>query len=169
MKNLLEYFSDRWGLFYMAATAGLLGAAYFFQYTLDHQPCELCLLQRYPYMIIFVVAAIAYFTRHRDDVGLKRSAQGFLIIIIMLLALEVYLAGHHIGVEQGLWTAFTSCAAPVFDPNLSDEELLRSLMENPVIACDQRRTILGISYAEYNVVIATILTAFGIYTYNRTK
>ena len=169
MKNLLEYLSDRWGLFYMAATAGLLGAAYFFQYTLDHQPCELCLLQRYPYMIIFVVATIAYFTRHQDDIGLKRSARGFLIIIIMLLILETFLAGHHIGVEQGLWEAYTSCASPEFNPNVSDEELLRLLNETSVVACDQRKTIFGISYPEYNVVIAAALTAFGIYTYNRTK
>ncbi|MCH8346932.1 MAG: disulfide bond formation protein B [Proteobacteria bacterium] len=169
MKKLLEYLSARWGLFYMGVAAAVLGAAYFFQYVLGYQPCELCLYQRYPYMIIAVVALIAYVTRHRHDIGLKRAARGFLIIIIMLLFLEVFLAAHHIGVEQGFWQAFTACAGIDIDPSATTEEYLRFLSEIQVIACDQRRTFLGISFAEYNIVIATFLTAFGIYTYNRTK
>ena len=87
----------------------------------------------------------------------------------MLLFLEVFLAAHHIGVEQGFWQAFTACVGIDIDPSATTEEYLRLLSEIQVIACDQRRTFLGISFAEYNIVIATFLTAFGIYTYNRTK
>ncbi|MCH7805655.1 MAG: disulfide bond formation protein B [Proteobacteria bacterium] len=169
MKKILDLFVANWGLFFLGASVAVLGAAYFFQFVLGYQPCELCLYQRYPYMIIAVVALIAYVTRHRHDIGLKRAARGFLIIIIMLLFLEVFLAAHHIGVEQGFWQAFTACAGIDIDPSATTEEYLRFLSEIQVIACDQRRTFLGISFAEYNIVIATFLTAFGIYTYNRTK
>jgi len=169
MKKILEKLSENWGLSYMAASVAVLGAAYFFQYVLKYQPCELCLYQRYPYMIIFVVAAIAYFTRHRHDIALKRAARGFLIIILGLLILEVFLAAHHIGVEQGFWQAFTSCAGLDIDPGATSEEYLRFLSEQNIVACDQRPTFLGISFAEYNVVISAILAAFGVYTYNRTK
>jgi len=120
-------------------------------------------------MIIFVVAAIAFITRHRHDIGLKRAARGFLVIIILLLFLEVFLAAHHIGVEQGYWKAFTACAGLDIDPSATTEEYLRFLSETNVVACDQRRTFLGFSFAEYNIVISALLGAFGVYTYNRTK
>ena len=133
MKKTLDLFVANWGLFFLGASTAILGAAYFFQFVLGYQPCELCLYQRYPYMIIAVVALIAYVTRHRHDIGLKRAARGFLIIIIMLLFLEVFLAAHHIGVEQGFWQAFTACAGIDIDPSATTEEYLRLLSEIQVL------------------------------------
>lgn len=168
MQNILNFWVQRWALFFLFAAAAILGAALFFQYVLGYQPCELCLYQRYPYLIIMVFAILAYLLRHREDIQSKRAARGFLVIILLLLIFEAFLAGHHIGVERGAWEAFTSCAGAGIDPNASTDEIFNQLAETTVL-CDERPTFLGISFAEYNIVLSTLLAAFGIYIFKKTK
>ena len=163
MKSLLNFLVARWGLFFLVASVAILGGAYFFQYALDYQPCELCLYQRYPYMLIIPIAALAYFMRNKTDISSKRAARGLLVIITLLFFLGVFVAGHQIGVEQGLWEAFTSCAGGDF----------QSIDEMPElsVSCDQTRTIfdLGISFAEANIVLSSLLGLFGVYTMRKTN
>jgi len=169
MKSILNYWADRWGLFFFLAAVAILGAAYFFQFVMGYQPCELCLYQRYPYMIIIVISVMAYLLRHKEDIQSKRLARGFLFIILILLIFEFFLAGHHIGVEQGYWEAFTSCSGPDFDPNASAEDLLKAMNQTEVVMCDQRRTFLGVSFAEYNLVLSGILMAFAFFAVKKNK
>lgn len=170
MKSILDFLVARWALFFLAASVFILAGAYFFQYGLGYQPCELCLYQRYPYMLVIVAAGLAYLLRHKVDISSKRAARGFLVIIIILLFLDAFLAAHHIGVEQGYWQAFTACTGIEIDPNASPEDIFASLPEAS-IPCDQRRTIplIGLSFAEANLIYAALLGVFGIYTYRRTR
>lgn len=163
MKSILNFLVARWGLFFLAASVAILGGAYFFQYALGYQPCELCYYQRYPYMLIIPIATLAYFMRHKTDLSTKRAARGLLAIITVLFFLSAFVAGHQIGVEQGLWEAFTSCAGGDFQsfdqlPDLS-------------VSCDQTRTIFdtGISFAEANIFLSILLGLFGAYTMRKTS
>lgn len=163
MKSILDFLVARWGLFFLATSVAILGTAYFFQYALGYQPCELCLYQRYPFMLIIPIAALAYFMRHKTDLSTKRAARGLLVIITILFFLSAFVAGHQIGVEQGLWEAFTSCAGGNF----------QSLDEMPElsVSCDQTRTIfdLGVSFAEANFALSIFLGLFGGYTMRKTS
>ena len=90
MKSILNLCVARWALFYLGASILILGTAYVFQYGFGYQPCELCYFQRYPYMIAIPVAAIAFLTRRRTDIGTKRAARGFLIILVFLMFLNSF-------------------------------------------------------------------------------
>lgn len=168
MQSILNFWIQRWALFFLLTSAAILGAALFFQFVLGYQPCQLCLYQRYPYLVVIGFAILAHLFRHREDIQSKRAARGFLVIILILLIFEVFLAAHHIGVEQGYWEAFTSCVGASFDPNASPEEIFNQMPER-VVLCDERRTFLGISFAEYNIVLSALLSAFAIYTFRKTK
>lgn len=163
IKSLLNTLVANWALSLSLASAAILGAALFFQFGLGYQPCELCLYQRYPYVLVIVVGILAYLMRHRDDIASRRAARGFLVIMTALLFLDAGIAAHHIGVEQGYWEAYTSCVG-----NVTGTASIDSLPEIS-IPCDQRRTFLGISFAEYNFVFALALGAFGAYTMRKTR
>ena len=68
-------------------------SAYFIEYVLGHQPCNLCLIERIPYMGALITIIINYKFNHLEK------------YLILLLAL-IFLAGtlislYHLGVEQG--------------------------------------------------------------------
>ena len=169
MKNLINYLGDHWALFFLVAASVTLGTALVFQHGFDYAPCELCYYQRYPYMLVIGLSAIAFITRNRNDIGLKRAARGFLIMIIGLLFLDAVIAFFHAGVEFKWWEGLSSCTAS-FDAGASSEELLNSIMNANAVRCDEPQwTLLGISMAGYNFLIALGLAIFGVYTYQRTK
>ena len=170
MKSLVNLLVSKWALFYLAVSVLLLVTVYIIQYGFGYEPCELCYYQRYPYMIAIPVAAIAFLTRHRIDIAMKRAARGFLIILIFLMFLGAFLAAHHVGVELGYWQAFTACVAPELGPDATSEEILRYMTEARIIPCDQPEwTLFGISLAGYNLIISMVLAFFGIYIYRRTR
>lgn len=169
MKNVIDYLVAHWALFFLASASITLGTALFFQHVLGYAPCELCYYQRYPYMLVIGISAIAFITRNRHDISLKRAARGFLIIIIALLFLDAAVAFFHIGVEQKWWEGLSTCTAS-FDAGASSKELLDVILNANAVRCDEPQwTLLGISMAGFNFLIAFGLAIFGVYTYERTK
>lgn len=169
MKNIIDYLVARWALFFLVAASATLGSALFFQHVLGYAPCELCYYQRYPYMLVIAISAIAFVTRNRHDIGLKRAARGFLIMIIALLFLDAAIALFHVGVEQKWWEGLSTCTAN-FDAGATSAELLDTILNANAIRCDEPQwTLLGVSMAGYNFLIALGLAIFGVYTYERTK
>jgi len=169
MKKILDLFTANWGLFFLGASAAILGAAYFFQFVLGYQPCELCLYQRYPYMLVIGISAVAFITRNRHDISLKRAARGFLIIITALLFLDAAIAFFHVGVEQKWWQGLSACTVS-FEAGATNQELLDAILNANAVPCDEPQwTLLGISMAGFNFLIALSLAIFGVYAYERTK
>ena len=169
MKNIIDYLVAHWGLFFLVAASATLGSALFFQYALGYAPCELCYYQRYPYMLVIAISAIAFVTRNRHDISLKRAARGFLIMIIALLFLDAAIALFHVGVGQKWWEGLSTCTAN-FDAGPTSAELLDTILNANAIRCDEPQwTLLGVSMAGYNFLIALGLAIFGVYTYERTK
>lgn len=163
MQGFLDFVTKRWGLFFMGISIIILGAAYFFEYALNYLPCELCLLQRYVYMIIILLSLIAYLMRNKTDIGTKRAARGMLFLITGMFLLNIFLAGHQIGVEMGQWKAFTSCSVTDFT-SIED-------MPEVSVSCDQTRTLFdsGISFAQVNFLLSAFFAFLGFNTIKRTQ
>ena len=51
-------FATRLGLAAALGSAALLGGAYYFQYVVGLAPCEMCLWQRYPHMVVILFGLI---------------------------------------------------------------------------------------------------------------
>jgi disulfide bond formation protein DsbB len=130
------------------AALGLAGVAlafaYISQYLLGSIPCELCLMQRYPYMVVMVVALIGLWQ--------KQFAGGRNVLIIAGFLATAGIAAYHLGVEQGLINAPESCSSNS-NAGASLEELKAAIMNAPKVSCkDVGASFAGISMAGWNMI-----------------
>ncbi len=144
-----------------AASAAMLSAAFFFQFVVGLFPCELCLYQRYPYGAVVVVGVLGALLLRRggSSVALAMLLGG---LCAMLFAVDAGVAAFHVGVEQGWWTGSESCVGG--DVDVDDLEALRqAILDAPAVRCDDVTwSLLGISMAGWNFLVATSLTLAGM-------
>jgi len=142
-KNLLIKF-----IFLVSIIA--LVSAFFIEYILGHQPCNLCILERIPYFLTIIIVLLNY-----KFIQFER-------LFILLLAI-VFLAGtilslYHLGIEQGFIQESLVCDLKNGSNLLSKEEILKQLQEKSVSCKDVTFKIFGLSLTSYNILISLITT-----------
>ena len=131
-----------------------LSAAYFIEYILGHQPCNLCLIERIPYAISIIIIIICLFTQKFEKITL--------IILSITFFAAALLSFYHFGIEQGFIKESLVCDLNNPGNELSREALLNQLKEMPVSCKDVTFKIFGLSLATFNVFISIILSAITI-------
>ncbi|MDC1129408.1 disulfide bond formation protein B [Candidatus Pelagibacter sp.] len=126
-----------------------LFGAYFIQYVLKHQPCNLCLIERIPYFFSIIVILICLFTKKFEKLSL--------IILSLIFFSATLIAFYHFGIEQGFIKESLVCNLNNESNNLSKEDLLNQLKIMPVSCKDVTFKILGLSLATFNIFITLIL------------
>lgn len=137
-----------------AASAGLLLAAFGFEYLGGLSPCKLCVWQRWPHgaVILFSLSGLA---------GLRPSLA--LALIGLSAATTAAIAGYHVGVEQQLWAGPASCSSALSSGSAA--ELVDSLLATPVVRCDEVAwSFAGLSMAAWNMVFSFALAGFALIT-----
>ena len=127
---------------------GLLGGALGSQYLGGLVPCEMCYWQRWPHAAAILLAAAAF--ANADHLVRTR-------VTTLLAALAIAVSGaigvYHAGVELGLFEGFTTCTSTA--SGQSADELLKSIMNTPLVRCDQVQfSFLGISMAGWNAILS---------------
>ncbi len=149
------------------ACAALL-AALISQYGFGLRPCELCLVQRWPYAIIAVICALTLVLP-----ALRRRIRIVLFLCAMLYVADAGVAVYHTGVERGIFEGLESCSAGELPLNASLDDIRRQLMEAPVVSCkDTMFEFLGLSMAAWNIAYAlggAVLTVLLLNHARRTK
>jgi len=140
----------------MTASAALLATVYAMQYWGGLAPCRLCILQRWPYAAVIVLAGFAWL----PVTGTVRR------VLMGLAALAIVTGGaiafYHAGVEQHWFKGPGSCSGVAISAD-SLEELLKQLMVAPVVRCDEIPwSLFGISLAGYNVLASIGLAALAV-------
>jgi disulfide bond formation protein DsbB len=139
-------------LFLLAASAGSLLAAFFFQYVIGLQPCVLCIWQRWPYAVVIVLAILTVAAQAPK----LRAALLALCGVALLFGGGV--AVFHVGVEQHWWTGTPGCGVTATANSI--DALRAQIMAAPVVRCDQVAwSLFGISMAGYNILISLALAA----------
>ena len=139
-------------------------AAYFIQYVLKHQPCNLCLIERIPYIASIIVISICLFFKKFEKISL--SVLSLIFFSAFLVAL------YQFGIEQGIIKESLVCDLNSENNNLSKGALLNQLKEMPVSCKDVTFKILGLSLATFNIFISLILGTITIklfLTYEKSK
>ena len=126
-----------------------LFAAYFIQYVLKHQPCNLCLIERIPYFFSIIVISICLFTKKFEKLSL--------IILSLIFFSATLIAFYHFGIEQGFIKESLVCDLNNEDNSLSKEALLNQLKKMPISCRDVTFKIFGLSLATFNIFITLIL------------
>ena len=124
-------------------------AAYFIQYVLKHQPCNLCLIERIPYFFSIIVISICLFTKKFEKLSL--------IILSLIFFSATLIASYHYGIEQGFFKESFVCDINNEIRNLSKEALLNQLKTMPVSCKNVTFKIFGLSLATFNIFISLIL------------
>jgi disulfide bond formation protein DsbB len=136
--------------FALLAAGFALGLALASEYWGGLLPCSLCLLERWPYRIVVLLAAIAI-------IGPGPAVRPLLWLIVLVMVADAGLAVIHVGVEQHLWqNPISECAAPRPGGGSLAERLLR-LSSRPPQPCDRATYLipfLPVSMAAMNVLYA---------------
>jgi len=125
-------------------------SAYFIEYVLGHQPCNLCLIERIPYMGALIIIIINYKFNHLEK-------------YLILLLVFVFLAGtlislYHLGIEQSFIKESFVCDIKNSSKILSKEEILQQLQEKMVSCKNVTFKIFGFSLTTLNIIISLLIT-----------
>jgi disulfide bond formation protein DsbB len=138
----------------LAASIAVLGTALLSQYWGGLAPCELCLLQRWPWRIAIVLAVAAWLAG--DRLPLSATALVFALVFFVSAGLGFY----HLGVEQHWFAGPTACTATGPTATTVDE-LRRQLLAAPLVLCDQVQwALFGVSLAGWNLIASLAMAAF---------
>jgi disulfide bond formation protein DsbB len=127
-----------------------LVAAYFIQYVLGHQPCNLCLIGRIPYMLSIVIIFFYYMFKKYEKIYFI-----FLSVIFFSLTLISF---YHFGIEQGFIKESFVCDLSIDSNSLTAKDLLKELKEKTISCKDVTFTIFGISLATINTIVSLLFS-----------
>ena len=131
-----------------------LSIAYFIQYALGHKPCNLCLIERIPYIISVILISLIFIINKFEKI--------IAIIILLLFIFGSMVSFYHFGIEQGFFSESLVCDLEN-NTKLSKEQLLKQLESSTVISCkDVTFSVLGLSLATINTIISIILSVIMI-------
>lgn len=119
------------------------------QYAFDLRPCILCLVQRGPFALAAVLAAVA----------LRRPplARSLLQLAGLALLINGGIAVYHVGVEQHWWVSAV-CPAGDLGGKLLVADLLAEMNKPVEVHCDQPAwSFHGITMAALNVPFSALL------------
>jgi len=123
-------------------------SAYFIEYVLGHQACNLCLIERIPYglSIVLIITILV----------LKKNQKFLVLLLILTFIFSLAISFYHYGIEQGFFQESSVCGVRIFNENITKEDLLRQLNEKTISCKDVTFRIFGLSLTSINIVISLI-------------
>ena len=134
-----------------------LASAFFIEHALGHQPCNLCILERIPYLMAIIIIVLNYKFIHLEKY--------FILLLILVFLAATILSLYHLGIEQGFIEESLVCDLKNGSNLLSKEDILRQLQEKNVSCKDVTFKILGLSLTSYNIIISILIVYFTTKTY----
>ena len=125
-------------------------SAYFIEYFLGYQPCNLCLLERIPYALSIIIILANFKFKFND--------KSILLVLIIIFVVSALLSIYHLGIEQGLIEESFVCSTKD-NLNLNKEQLLQELQKMNVSCKNVAFTIFGLSLTTYNILLSVIISA----------
>ena len=131
-----------------------LSIAYFIQYVLGHKPCNLCIIQRIPYIAAIILISLVFI--------LNKYQKIISSLILIFFIFGAVVSFYHFGIEQGFFSESLVCDLGNSQPG-NKEELLNQLKKKEIVSCkDVTFRFLGLSLATINTVISLILSGIMI-------
>ena len=136
------------GIFLISFIA--LISAYFIEYILGHQPCNLCVYERIPYFLAILIVLINYKYNKLEKYLILSLAIIFLIATILSL--------YHLGIEQGFIQESLLCDLEKGANIIDKDEILKQLQQKSISCKDVTFKIFGLSLTSFNIIISLLLT-----------
>ena len=131
-----------------------LSIAYFIQYVLGHKPCNLCIIERVPYIAAIILISLIFI--------INRYQKIISSLILIFFIFGAVVSFYHFGIEQGFFSESLICELSN-NKTLNKEELLNQLKKTEIVSCkDVTFRFLGLSLATINAIISIILSGIMI-------
>ena len=139
-------------------------SAFFIEYILGHEPCNLCLIERIPYGLS-VIMIMAIFL-------IKKNQKFLVLLLILTFIFSFAISFYHYGIEQGFFQESSFCGVKSLTESINKEDLLKQLSEKTISCRDVTFRIFGLSLTSINIVISllfiiTLIKIFSKYEKNR--
>ena len=127
-----------------------LVSAFFIEYVLGHQPCNLCILERIPYLLAIIIILLNFKFSHYEKF--------FILLLSIIFLAGTIISLYHLGIEQGFVQESLVCDLKSGSNLLSKEEILKQLQEKNVSCKDVTFKIFGLSLTSYNILISLLIS-----------
>ena len=125
-------------------------SAYFIQYILGHKPCNLCLLERLPYLAAIILISLIFI--------LNKYEKLIILTVSLFFIFGTIVSFYHFGIEQGFFSESLVCNLSNNNTSLSAQDLLKQLEKQTVSCKDVTFKVLGLSLATFNTIISLTIS-----------
>jgi Disulfide bond formation protein DsbB len=94
-------------------------SAFFIEYILGHQPCNLCLIERIPYALSIILIMTIFL--------IQRNEKFLVLLLILIFIFSFMISFYHYGIEQGFFQESSVCGVRNITENITKEDLLKEL------------------------------------------
>ena len=103
-------------------------SAFFIEYILGHQPCNLCLIERIPYGLSIIIIMASF---------IVKKIQKFLVLLLIITFIFSFaISFYHFGIEQGFFQESSVCGVTSLTENITKEYLLKQLSDKTISCKD---------------------------------
>ena len=134
----------------------ILITAYSIQYVFGFQPCNLCIVERIPFMLAIIVLILNY--------KFKKNELFHSILLMMIFTFSFLISVYHFGIEQGFIDESSFCGVNKADLT-TKEDILKSLQNINVSCKDVAFKIFDLSLTTYNMLISIIMLLISLKIY----
>ena len=136
----------------------VLGTALIIEYIFGYQPCNLCKVERIPYLLSIIILMTNYF--------FKGNQTFYGVLLILIFSFSIIISVYHLSIEQGFINESTICETKSFNL-LTKDDILNSLKELNISCKNVAFKIFGLSLTTYNMLVSILmlLLSIKIYTY----
>ena len=139
-------------------------SAFFIEYVLGHQPCNLCIIERIPYGLSIIIITGIFL--------IKKNQKFLVLLLIFTFIFSFAISFYHYGIEQGFFHESSVCGVKDLAESVNKEDLLEQLSEKTISCRDVTFRIFGLSLTSINIVfslmfIITLLKIFIKYEKNK--
>jgi disulfide bond formation protein DsbB len=125
--------------------------AYFTEHVLKHMPCNLCLIERIPYMAATILAILVFiFSKYEKYI---------LISIGLFFIIGTIVSFYHFGIEQGFFNESLVCDLGKSSKATTAKDLLKELDTKGISCKNVTFKVFGFSLATFNTIISFLISA----------
>ena len=124
-------------------------SAYFIEYVLGHPPCNLCIIERLPYVISIILIVVNHI--------LKKNEKIIILLLNITFIFSFIISLYHLGIEQGFFQESVICGVKNVGEILTKEELLEQLSKKAISCKDVTFRIFGLSLTTINIMLSLFL------------
>ena len=124
-------------------------SAYFIEYILGHQPCNLCIIERIPYILSVIVLLINY--------RFKKFEKYFILLLLIIFFVSMIISIYHFGIEQDFIKESMVCDVKNETNFLSKDQILAELQNKTVSCKDVTFRVFGLSLTTINIILSLLI------------